>query len=64
MSNKYACPTDGCENGAVLVNSGGVARTLICPDHNVEMTWVESVSTEWVGIEDPDNDYAIVEDDR
>lgn len=28
------------------------------------MDYVGSVKTEWVGIEDPDNDYAIVETDQ
>lgn len=61
MSNHYECPEDGCTNGAVLVDSGGVARTLICPQHNREMEYVGSVDTEWVGVEDPENDYRIAE---
>jgi len=61
MSSSYKYICDDCDNSAVLVESGGVHRQLLCPDCNTEMDKRETVETEWVGIEDPENDYRIVE---
>jgi len=69
MSKKYICPD--CRNATdippehetsiVLVNSGGVHRHTICSHHNTELKYECDVGTEWVGVEDPDNNYQIVE---
>lgn len=61
MGSKYSC-RNGCGNSAVIVNTGGVARTLICPDCNVEMNFDEHVSTEWVGINHDEDDYKLAEE--
>lgn len=70
MSWKYCCPDcrdamdipPDHETSVVLVNSGGVHRTLICDTHNTELVADERVETEWVGHEDDDyDDYRVVQ---
>jgi DNA-directed RNA polymerase subunit RPC12/RpoP len=62
MSTRYKCPS--CGTKAVLVNSGGVYREIICDECNVEMKYDDSVATEWVAELDEHHDkyhYEIVE---
>lgn len=46
MSNQYHC--SGCDTRVVLVDCGGVARTLVCTHCGHEMNYEKSVDTEWV----------------
>ena len=59
MSTLYHC--GGCDNRTVIVDSGGVARTLICAYCNCEMDFEDTVETEYVGHESEYNDYQIVQ---
>lgn len=53
MCDYYRC--EDCDNAAVLINSGGVFRTLCCPDCGCEMQYSDSNhSEEWVGHEEDD----------
>lgn len=54
MSNKYRCK--GCKTTIVLVESGGVARQLICTECGHEMDFEEHVNTEWVSGPDVDKE--------
>jgi hypothetical protein len=43
MSEKRVCPE--CESTVVLVDGGGVHRTILCHDCNVPMEYEESIKT-------------------
>lgn len=60
MGTKYICPH--CETEVVLVNSGGVSRSIICVECNAEMDHIERVDTEYVGHKQEDT-YRIVDND-
>lgn len=71
MAKQYRCPDCDVmdippenETTVVLVNSGGVHRHLICRTHNTELEYECDVETEYVGHEDPDNNYQIAEDNN
>lgn len=62
MSKRYHC--GGCDTRIVIVDSGGVSRSLICNYCNSEMEYETDVETEYVGHEDKFNDYQIVRNDE
>lgn len=58
MGEKRTCSS--CHSSVVLENSGGVYRTIICHQCNVEMTYDGDVETEYVGHKSSENDYKVV----
>lgn len=59
MSTKYHC--GGCDNGCIIVDSGGVSRCMVCPECGVEMQTVPMDDDEepvWVGHQSEHTDYA------
>ena len=62
MSTSYVCPE--CEYRVVLVDGGGVWRTIMCRECNEEMKYDEDdAEVDFVGHTEVGRDYKIVSDD-
>lgn len=61
MAERYECPD--CGHVSVLEAGCGVAHTLLCPTCGMDMVYISRVETQWVGHEECEHDYEIVEED-
>jgi ribosomal protein L37AE/L43A len=60
MTTSYVCPD--CDHRVVMVDGGGVWRTMLCRECNTEMQYDEDdASVEFVGHTEVDRDYRLSE---